>query len=123
MVDVDLKLDLCAIDLEDDSFDAVICSHVLEHVDDDGAAMHELARITKRWLLVMVPIDLGRTETYEDPSITDPAGQERLFWPFGHVRVYAPDIEQRLAEAGLEVEVIRPRQIFGPETFDHAGLA
>ena len=121
----DLKLDLQAIDLPDDSYGAVICSHVLEHVDDDAAAMRELCRITKPggWVLVMVPLDLNRTATYEDPSITDPAERERVFWQYDHVRVYAPDIADRLTEAGFAVETIRPREEFGDATFAHAGLA
>jgi SAM-dependent methyltransferase len=123
MEDVDLKLDLQAIDLPDASYDAVICSHVLEHVGDDARAMRELARITRHWVLIMVPLDLGRDETYEDASITDPAERERHFWQYDHVRLYAPDIERRLTEAGLAVEAIRPREVFGAELFARAGLA
>jgi SAM-dependent methyltransferase len=123
METVDLTLDLQRIDLPDYSYDAVICSHVLEHVPDDGAAMRELARITRRWALLMVPLDLGRSETYEDPSVTDPAERERLFWQYDHVRLYAPDIEHRLSAAGFTVEPVRPRDAFGDAMFARAGLA
>ncbi|MDQ6806175.1 MAG: class I SAM-dependent methyltransferase [Actinomycetota bacterium] len=42
---------------EDDSFDLVTCLDVLEHTPDDGVALRELRRVTKRggWLLVTVP--------------------------------------------------------------------
>ena len=58
----------------DGSFDGVLCSHVLEHVEDDAAAMSELRRVTAPggWCLVMVPIDPGREETYADPAIATP---------------------------------------------------
>ena len=106
--DVDMRLDVTALDLPDGSFDAVICSHVLEHVDADVTAMRELRRITAPggWCLVMVPIDLTRDETYDDPSITDPGERERAFLQHDHVRLYAPDIAQRLRTAGFDVEVI-----------------
>jgi SAM-dependent methyltransferase len=66
---VDLRLDMTAIDLPEASFDAVLCSHVLEHIDDDMAAMSELRRVTapRGWCLVMVPLDINRERTYEDP--------------------------------------------------------
>jgi SAM-dependent methyltransferase len=125
MEGADLTLDLQAIDLPDASYDAVICSHVLEHVPDDRAAMRELARIVRPggWVLVMVPLDLTRAEIYEDPSITDPTEREHHFWQFDHVRLYAPDIETRLSDAGFAVEVIRPCDEFGEELFMRAGLA
>ena len=121
----DLRLDLQAIDLPDASYGAVICSHVLEHVDDDAAAMRELRRVTKPggWVLIMVPLDLNRLQTLEDPAITDPAERERVFWQYDHVRLYAPDIEGRLDAAGFAVEAIRPRDAFGEATFARAGLA
>lgn len=119
---VDLRLDLTALDLPDASFDAVMCSHVLEHVDDDAAAMRELRRITRQWCLVMVPLDLARTSTYEDPTITTPEARKRAFWQYDHVRLYAPDIADRLARAGFTVSRLEPRHEFGSETMSRCRL-
>jgi SAM-dependent methyltransferase len=114
---VDLHLDITALDLPDASFDGVICSHVLEHIPDDAAAMRELCRVTAPggWCLVMVPIDLTREQTYEDASIVTPAGRHAAFWRPDHVRLYAPDIGERLTRAGFACERIRPLVEFGSE--------
>lgn len=122
--DVDLHLDLTALDLPDGSFDAVICSHVLEHVPDDAAAMRELRRVTAAggWCLVMVPLDLSREQTYEDSSIVEPSERERAFWQHDHVRLFALDIHKRLTAAGFAVERIRPEQEFGPEMMGHCRI-
>jgi SAM-dependent methyltransferase len=106
--DVDLRLDVTAIDLDDGAFDAVFCSHVLEHVPDDARAMSELRRITAPdgFCLVMVPLAMDRAVTYEDPAITDPVDREREFLQFDHVRLYAPDVVGRLSAAGFEVETV-----------------
>jgi hypothetical protein len=115
--DVDLKLDVTAIDLPDGAFDAVVCSHVLEHVEDDRAAMRELRRITATagWCLVMVPLAIDRERTYEDATIITPQERERAFWQKDHLRLYAPDVGDRLVEAGFAVERIRPFDEFGAE--------
>jgi SAM-dependent methyltransferase len=121
---VDLHLDITAMDLPDGSFDAVLCSHVLEHVVDDRAAMRELRRITAPggWCLVMVPLDLGREHTYEDPSIVSPEARERAFWQSDHVRLYAPDIADRLSAAGFAVERIRPLAELGPQMLERCRI-
>lgn len=105
---VDLQLDVTRLDLPDGAFDAIICSHVLEHVHDDAAAMAELRRITAPggWCMVMVPIALDRQRTHEDAKITAPQDREREFLQHDHVRLYAPDIAERLRSAGFDVEVI-----------------
>ena len=40
--EADLKLDIQATGLPDESYDMIICNHVLEHVDDFRAALKEI---------------------------------------------------------------------------------
>jgi SAM-dependent methyltransferase len=122
--DADLRLDVTALDLPDDSFDAVICSHVLEHVGDDAAAMRELRRITAPggFTLVMVPLALDRAQTYEDETITSPDERRRAFLQHDHVRLYAPDISGRLQAAGFAVEVVDTAAELGPDGAARHGL-
>jgi SAM-dependent methyltransferase len=122
--DVDLRLDVTALELADDAFDAVVCSHVLEHVPDDAAAMRELRRVTAPggFTLVMVPLALDRATTYEDASITAPEEREREFLQADHVRLYAPDIADRLRAAGFAVEAVDLQRELGPEGAARHGL-
>ena len=107
---VDVQLDITDMPFGDAEFDAIVCSHVLEHVPDDRAAMAELARVLRPggWLLVLVPLDLGSERTHEDPAVQSPQDREREFLQHDHVRLYAPDIAERLRDAGLEVRAERP---------------
>lgn len=102
---VDVNLDITRLPLPDDSFDVVLCSHVLEHVPNDAAAMREIQRVLKPggWSVLMVPFERSRAETFEDPSVTDPSERERLFGQYDHVRVYGRDYTDRLRRAGLDV--------------------
>ena len=122
--EADLRLDVTALDLPDGAFDAILCSHVLEHVPDDRAAMAELRRVTAPggFTLVMVPLALDRTATYEDPAITAPADRERAFLQSDHVRLYAPDIADRLGAAGFAVEVADLHRELGPARAARHGL-
>ena len=106
---VDVQVDITAMPFDDGAFDAILCSHVLEHVENDRAAMSELARVLgpDGWLLVLVPLDLDREGTYEDPSVQGAEARTREFLQHDHVRLYAPDIADRLAAAGLAVRPVR----------------
>jgi len=105
--DVMVKVDVTAISYPDDTFDAVICNHVLEHVPDDRRAMAELYRVLKPggWAYLQVPMSLSLAETYEDPSITTPQGRQQAFGQADHVRIYARDYKDRLEGAGFLVTV------------------
>ena len=104
-----IKMDITDIQYEEDSFDVVDCSHVLEHVDDDNKAMREFHRVLKPtgWAVLLVPLTVETT--FEDPSVTDPRERLRLFGQDDHVRRYGPDFADRLRNAGFSVEVVEPQ--------------
>jgi SAM-dependent methyltransferase len=118
-----VEMDITDIKYPDGFFDAIYCSHVLEHVTDDRRAMREFHRVLHPdgWAILLVPITAK--ETFEDPSITDPAERRRLFGQEDHVRRYGPDYEERLREAGFAVEVTRPEDFLSEEEMVLTGVA
>ena len=101
----DMHFDVQQIPLEAESFDAIICNHIMEHVEDDGKALRELYRIMRRggWGVILSPVELEREKTFEDDTITDPAERTRIFGQYDHRRSYGRDYAARLREAGFEV--------------------
>jgi hypothetical protein len=101
----DLEINIEAIDLPDLQFDVVVCSHVLEHVDD-RRALNELYRVVKPSgvVLLMFPIVEGWASTYEDPSKTTAEERWQHFGQGDHVRRYGSDVRHRIAEAGFVLE-------------------
>lgn len=101
----DLHFDIQHIPLEDESFDVVICNHIMEHVEDDRLAMREILRIMRKggWGVILSPVDLQREKTFEDDTITDEAERTRIFGQYDHRRIYGRDYGKRLEEAGFEV--------------------
>ena len=100
----DLHLDVTAIDQPSDTYDVVICNHVLEHVNDANKAFSEIKRILKPggWAILLVPINPD-VDTFEDPSITDPKERERLFGQYDHVRQFGRDYADVLRKASFKV--------------------
>lgn len=100
----DIRLDIENMTVADGSFDTVLCSHVLEHVDD-RKALGEIHRVLAPGgrLIAMVPLADGCTRTYEDPSIRDPRRRELHFGQWDHLRIYGADFRERLSAAGFRV--------------------
>lgn len=103
----DLRLDITRLPFADGTFDAVLCSHVLEHIPDDRAAMRELRRVMspRGWGILQSPMSAA-PHTFEDPSVTDPRERERLFGQWDHVRLYGQDYGDRLTAAGFALDKI-----------------
>lgn len=95
------------IEFPDESFDAVICSHVLEHVPDDAKAMREIYRVLKKsgFAILQVPINPTYSQTLQDYSLSS-AERYRQYGSEDHLRYYGrDDYVARLNFAGFEVEV------------------
>lgn len=108
--DPDHVADITDTGLPGESYDAMLCSHVLEHVPDDRAALREMFRLLRPggWLIAQVPLYAGET-TVEDPGEDDPAERLRRFGQADHTRIYGRDFYDRLREAGFDVELHRFR--------------
>ena len=103
--------DLTATPFAANTFDVIICSHVLEHVPDDAAAFADLFRILKPGghALLLVPLAHDGQGTDEDPTIRDPAEQDRRFGQWDHVRIYdTQGFTSRMATAGFETSLYDP---------------
>jgi SAM-dependent methyltransferase len=101
------NMDVTDIPFADNTFDVIICNHVLEHVPDDALAMRELHRVLKPagFAILQSPMETDRPTTYEDFSLTTPAQKLAAFGQYDHVRIYGADYGTRLTAAGFEVQI------------------
>lgn len=104
----DVKADICNLPFAENSFDVILCNHVLEHIPDDTKAMQELYRVLKPggWGVFQIPQDLNRQTTFEDNAITDKAERAKIFGQYDHVRIYGKDYFEKLRAVGFNVAEI-----------------
>ena len=76
------KEDLTKLSFKDNVFDAILCYHVLEHIEDDKKAISELFRVLKPngWAILQTPIDEDREHTFEDFTMYIPRRKKKIFW-------------------------------------------
>ena len=101
----DVKADICNLPFPDNSYDIILCNHVLEHIPDDTKAMKELYRVLKPggMGIFQIPQDLKRENTFEDDSITDQKERAQIFGQYDHVRIYGRDFFDKLRSIGFTV--------------------
>lgn len=116
-VDIDpkaamMQADITNLPFNDNLFDIIFCSHVLEHIIDDSKALMELFRVLKPdgLAIIQVPIKdefngIKINQTFEDFSITSQEDREKFFGQSDHVRVCGVDYSDRYKTAGFQVEI------------------
>ena len=112
-----IKADICDLPIKDNTYDFILCNHVLEHVLDDNKAMSELYRVLKKGGtgIFQVPIDMNRKKTFQDDSITDKLERNKIFGQYDHVRVYGKDYFNKLKNTGFKVKQIDYSKEFSDE--------
>lgn len=122
----DITADICDLPFQDNTYDVILCNHVLEHIQDDTQAMKELYRILKPggWGIFQIPQDLNRAETFEDNTIIDRKERAKIFGQYDHVRIYGRDYFDKLRSIGFKVtEVDYTNTKLSPEEVERYRLA
>jgi len=102
------KINLCAIHKPSEHFDVMYCSHILEHIHDDGKAVSEIYRVLRPggWAVLQVPLAMG-VHTRYNPKIRTPQARKREYGQHNHVRQYGSlDYANVLAKPGFQVEQV-----------------
>ena len=102
-----IKLDITHLPFENNTFDVIICNHVLEHISDDRQAMKELFRVLKPegFSMMQVPLSSVLKQTYEDSLVATEEARLNHFGQKDHVRIYGEDYYLRLEDAGFMLEI------------------
>ena len=121
----DIKMDIHSMPFEDNTFDFVLCNHVLEHVENDIEALEEIKRVMKKGALgiVQVPFyDPIPEKTIEDKTVVSKNEREKLYGQSDHVRKYGKDYKGRLESTGLHVKVIKPNKFLNKSEIKGYGI-
>jgi len=124
MKNVDYQVDLTCLPFDNFSYDFFICSHVLEHVNDDEKALGELYRILKPGGsgILLAPISAEIEHTIEDKSVTTEEGRWKYFGQGDHLRLYSHnDFTAKIKRHGFILNEMGI-EYFGSEKFIQLGL-
>ncbi|WNH13319.1 class I SAM-dependent methyltransferase [Thalassobellus suaedae] len=121
----DVKADICNLPFKDNTYDMILCNHVLEHIPDDTKAMKEMYRVLKPggMGIFQIPQDLSSETTFEDDSITDKKERAKIFGQYDHVRVYGRDYFNKLRDIGFKVEEVDYTATLSAEAIEKYCLA
>jgi SAM-dependent methyltransferase len=113
----DYQVDIMDIPFPEESFDYIICAHVLGHVPDEKKAIRELFRVLKSdgIALVSTIINPENPETFEAGDADTPEKRLRYYSEPDLLRLHGADFDQRLKQGGFHVEVINYPDKLGEE--------
>ncbi|HDR6315679.1 TPA: glycosyltransferase [Bacillus thuringiensis] len=120
------EIDVTRIPYENDTFDVILCGHVLQHVQDDEKAMRELYRVLKTngWGIIQAPIVMNVDSIIENELILTPKLRRLAFGHEEHVRIYnRSGFIQRLMNVGFKVELYNIAEKQGMRSARKFGLS
>ena len=104
--DADKHYNITDISESDNSFNLIICYHILEHIEDDQSAMKELYRVLKKGGSCIIQTPFKDGESYEDDTIKTAEDRLKYFGQEDHLRIYSVDgLKERLTHSDFEVKV------------------
>jgi SAM-dependent methyltransferase len=101
-------MDITDLKFQDNSFDLILCSHVLEHIEQDTLAIQNLLKVLKPTGIcyIVVPYFPELEKTYHNPDANTDALRFLNYGQSDHVRKYGLDFGDRLAKVGFRFHTI-----------------
>jgi hypothetical protein len=113
-----MRADITRLPFQSQSYDFILCSHVLEHVPDDRKALAEFTRILKPGGMAIIAVPICGAHTFEDKTVKTTWERVVMFGQSDHVRSYGRDIVDRFRDAGLQVTVASSSDLASQEEND-----
>lgn len=116
------KMDITRIPRSDDSFDAIVCVHVIQNIADDQQALSELFRVLRPggWAVLNVPMERGRQTRVQKP--TNKSNIINPNRPDGRHRFYGDDYRDTLRAIGFQVDEVAAADLLPKDQLVRYGL-
>lgn len=111
------QMDITKTSFGDNTFDFIICSHVLGHIKNEKVAINELYRILKKGgkLLTLTLINTQSAHTFEDQNIKTELEKTKSYGEKDLERLHGKDFIKRLASPQVDVQQIDYRLHFSAD--------
>ena len=119
------KLDATNISYADNSFDFIICNHVLEHIPDYRRAMQEIYRVLapNGVAILQTPYSKILSSNFEDENLK--TEEQRLFF-YGekdHYRIFSEfEFCEDLKEVGFTLNIVNHKRVFSENVSFYYGV-
>jgi SAM-dependent methyltransferase len=96
---ISMRGSVYALPFQDEAFDCVIISEVLEHLHEDDRALREMSRVLKRGGVLAASVPRTGPE-----AVCWALSEDYRNWPGGHIRIYKRDeLRKKLTSHGYRV--------------------
>ncbi len=119
------KIDVCRIPFRDNTFDFVICNHVLEHVPDYKTGINEIFRVLKPsgTAILQTPYSTLLTRHFCEENLNTDELRSYFYGEADHLRLFSRD--QLLSEfesAGFKLQTVSSGSLFSPDISAYHGV-
>ena len=116
------QVDITQIPYEDNSFDLIICSHILYCVPEDRKAMQEIHRVLRPGGRALI-VDTIEGDTTRELGHLSKKELQEVYGDEATCRVYGRDITEILGSYGLKANIIDYVKQLSPEFIDKECLS
>jgi hypothetical protein len=118
------KIDITNIEYKENSFDVILCSHVLSVVKDDKKAIKELYRILKPkgTLILQTYIYKKYEKTFENFNVKNDEDRYKTYGKHYLQRCYGKDFNERFIDEGFTVDIYDPNKTLKKDEIKKHGI-